>query len=309
MLERRPVQQQIVCFGTELERREVREIRLLRFSQVMHQGAGGADCRAVAIRRQAEAVERYGPQLVVQRAGRVLQIERPGRRAGDVDSGVESGQRGRCPVLGWQQQLARTERRQFVCDRCRGGSAGVLRDTELARRQIGRRQSVCRKRLGCASRVHRGDRHQKHRLTGFQVPAVGQRAGRDDAHDLPANQSFRLPGVFHLLAKRDPVSLADEADQIAVDCVVWNTAHRNLAPRRILRARRKRQLQFARGGHGVVKEELVEVAHAKKNQGVRMLRLRVEVLTHRGGGVAAGLLRLFRRGGHCDDGSIATAGC
>jgi len=45
-------------------------------------------------------------------------------------------------------------------------------------------------------------------------------------------------------------------------------------------ARGEGELQFARGGFGVVEEELVEVAEAEEEQGVGVLAFGRQVLTH-----------------------------
>ena len=70
-------------------------------------------------------------------------------------------------------------------------------------------------------------------------------------------------------------------------------------PRRILRARRQRQLEGARRGQRVLVEHLVEVPHAEEDDRVAVLPLGVEVLPHRGSRAGRFGRRKASGGGTC----------
>jgi len=72
------------------------------------------------------------------------------------------------------------------------------------------------------------------------------------------------------------------ARDVAVDGVKRDAAHRDAAAVGVLRSRGQRDLERARGDERVLVEDLVEVAHPEQQDGIAMLLLRVEVLTHRG---------------------------
>ena len=92
---------------------------------------------------------------------------------------------------------------------------------------------------------------------------------------------FGLARILDLIADRDAEPFLDEPRDVAVDGVKRHAAHRNAAAVGVLRSRGERQLERARRDQGVFVEHLVEVAHPEEQDGVAMLLLRVEVLTHR----------------------------
>src|ERR1044071_3701035 len=103
---------------------------------------------------------------------------------------------------------------------------------------------------------------------------VDGRAGRDDAHDLAADELLRLRRVFGLLADGDAVALANEARDVARDGVVRDAAHGDgLAA--LLVARGQGYLQPAGAGEGVFEEEFVEVAEAEEEERARVLPLKL----------------------------------
>ncbi len=106
--------------------------------------------------------------------------------------------------------------------------------------------------------------------------------GRDDANEVPADHSFRVLRVFHLVADRDLESAADQAADVGVGRVIGDAAHGDGGAARVLLARGERDLEGARRGERVVEEHLVEVAHAEEEDRVRHLALDVVVLTHGG---------------------------
>ncbi len=108
---------------------------------------------------------------------------------------------------------------------------------------------------------------------------VGGGAGGDHAGDLAAHQLLGELGVLHLVADGDLVSLADELGDVALGGMVGNSAHGQGDAIDLL-ARGEGDLQLARGGDGVLEEELVKVAHAEEQQRGGMLFLDCGVLPH-----------------------------
>ncbi len=163
----------------------------------------------------------------------------------------------------------------------RRGLAAELRGAELAGRKIEQGEADA---ILCG--VYGGEIVVALRALG----RVERGAGRQDACDLAADDLFGELGVLHLLADGDAVALVQETAEVAFDRVIGNAAHRDLA---FAVAGGEGDLELAGGGFRVVVKELVEVAHAEEEQGVRMQGLRGKVLPHEGslyriGGVSWG---------------------
>ena len=108
----------------------------------------------------------------------------------------------------------------------------------------------------------------------------------ENASDFATDDLFGEFGVLHLLADGDAVAFAEQAGDVVFRSVIWDAAHGNAA---FAIARGKSDLELAGSGFGVVEEELVEVAEAKKEQCVGILAFSGQVLTHeRGLGVGGG---------------------
>ena len=99
----------------------------------------------------------------------------------------------------------------------------------------------------------------------------------EHARDLAADDLFGELGILHLFANGDPVALAQQAGEVIVGGVVGHPAHRHRA---LFISRCECDLQFPRGDLRVFKKQLVEVAHAEKQQGVGVLPLGSRVLPH-----------------------------
>ena len=98
-----------------------------------------------------------------------------------------------------------------------------------------------------------------------------------------------LRRVFQLFADGDLVADADQAGEIALHRMDRHAGHRNvlalmLAPLGQGDAERRRR------DLGVLEEQLVEVAHAEEQDGVRLARLGRQILRHE-------RRRAFQRGG------------
>ena len=177
--------------------------------------------------------------------------------------------------------LARLQHRELVGQRLEAVGPAYLGGRELAGREVEQRaRPWCRSVGPC--RRDRGQRQHERRLTGIEIVRVGQRPGRDDAHDLAFDDPLGLARILDLIADRDAKALLDEPRDITVHGVERHAAHGNAAAVGVLRSGRQRQLERARGDEGVLVEHLVEVAHAEEHDGIAMLLLRVEILTHCG---------------------------
>ena len=104
-------------------------------------------------------------------------------------------------------------------------------------------------------------------------------AGRDDAHDLAFDQSLGGFGIFHLVADGDAISLLDQARDVAFGGMKRHAAHGD-GGALFLVARGERDLEFARGHHGIFEEQLVKIAEAEHQQGIGDLLLDAVILPH-----------------------------
>ena len=123
------------------------------------------------------------------------------------------------------------------------------------------------------------DRDEVVVLARLEPGVVVDDARAHDADHLARDEALDLRRVGHLLADGDLEALLEEALHVRARGVVRHARHRDLVVRALV-ARGERQVERARGHDGVLEEELVEVAHAKEQERVRMRRLRVEVLAH-----------------------------
>jgi len=121
-------------------------------------------------------------------------------------------------------------------------------------------------------------RHQAVFAFVVKQGCVGQRAGRHHAHHFALDRPLGVD-FADLLANRHRFTQAHQSRQILLGCVVGNTGHADRDAGR-LAARGQRDVEQFRGAHGIVVKQLVEVAHAIKNEFVRMIRFQAQVLLH-----------------------------
>src|SRR6476660_6341905 len=76
--------------------------------------------------------------------------------------------------------------------------------------------------------------------------------------------------------------------------MMGHAAHRDAAAVGVFRSRRERQVERAGADEGVFVKHLVEVAHPEQDDGVAVLLLGVEVLTHRGRRRRCHMLKVYR---------------
>ena len=237
---------------------------------------GGGDLGA---RERAEAVEGFDAVELADPAFRRRAVARFARerRRRQPHVGDDLGKQPLVVDRLRSDDLARLEARDL-----RGEARFVgLRQRERAGRKIKRREAVSVPPLARADLLH-GD--EQARAAGLQQPLLGDRARRDQPHDVALDDRFRSPllgfrRVFELLADRDAMAERDEAVEIVVGALDRHAAHADvfalvLAPFGEDDAERPaRDLR-------VVEEELVEIAHPVEEQAVGIGGLDLEILRH-----------------------------
>ena len=178
---------------------------------------------------------------------------------------------------------------------CRGSGGGVFgqqafggRDPRQLIGQLGRgkmgRHEAARRNLhpGQADRIAGRNGGQVVALAGIEQGVVGDRAGRDDPRHFALDESLGQLGIFDLFADGGPEAGGDQLGQVAFQLVVGKAGHGRAVL--ALVARGEGQVEHAGGGLRVLVEHLVEVAHAKQQQGVGACPLGLLVLLHHGSG-------------------------
>ena len=90
---------------------------------------------------------------------------------------------------------------------------------------------------------------------------------------------FRLRRAFHLFANSHAKPLADQRQKIPFGRMMWHTTHWNVLHPDASRVS-SAQYQAPRCSNGIVKEHLVKIAHAIKQQGIRIPGLEFKILRH-----------------------------
>ncbi len=112
-------------------------------------------------------------------------------------------------------------------------------------------------------------------LTWVEQIVLGESAGSDDARNLSTDQSLGQSWILDLVADGDAVSGAEEVAQVGVEGLDGKPGHRDRAV-----AAGERQPEDAGGEFGVLKKQLVEVAHAEQQEHPRVAILSLPVLLH-----------------------------
>ena len=208
------------------------------------------------------------PKNAQQLRVRGLRVEMPGarvRRPGSARDEVRPG------VVVGEQHFGRREARQFRSERF--GLADFA-EQEAAAGEIDPGQAEARVPPGGAAMPSsRLSRRSSSSASSVTVPGVTTRTTLRSTRPLASAGS----PICSQIATDSPsrTSFAE----IAFDRVIRHAGHRNRrAGRRA--ALRQRDVEQARGLARVVVEQLVEIAHAKEQQRVRILRLGGEVLAH-----------------------------
>ena len=269
---------------------QMRQRRFLRLADVAEQGAGRGDRERHIVDAesgQVARVEKFG-DLALRR----LRIEMPRRALAQTGQGRDEV---RPRHVFADQGFRGSEAREF------GGELLRVRrfaEQETAAGEIDPGEAI--------ARFARGDRDEKIVAAFFEQGLVGHRARRDHAHHLALDQTFRRCRVADLLADRDRLAELDQLGKIAFDRMERHAGHRD---RRTggRAALGQSDVEQARGLARVVVEQLVEIAHAEKHQGVWILHLGGEVLAHEWGVLGeivsihffGARLRVFGSGDYC----------
>ena len=167
-----------------------------------------------------------------------------------------------------------------------------LADLELAGRDVERGERDRRPRPAGLRRLEQGGqvvaRLASSRLSSVSVPGVTRRTTSRRTTALRAALP-RLRRIFHLLADGDAEALRDQPLQVFVGAVDRHAAHRDVLAQ-VLAALGQHDAERLRGGHRVLEEQLVEVAHPVEQQAVGIGGLDLEELRHRrrhAGGIRA----------------------
>ena len=228
------------------------QLALLRHVQIVNDGAHR---RQLCPAKGAEPVQRLHAIQRAQPPRARIAVERPGMQVGQRRARIRD-QLLKPRVAG--QHLARGQPRQFG-------------------RQPRQRAVHHRKRTG--RDVDPGQRalladHRKGRQvivpTRLQQRFLGQGAGGDQTDHIAGHDRFRpallrLGGVLHLFGDGHAEPLADQRQQIALGRMHRHAAHGDRLAQ-MGAAFRQRDVQCARRRHRVVKEHLVEIAHAIEQQ-------------------------------------------
>ncbi len=246
--------------------RQMRQRGLLRFADIAEQCTGRGDRERQVVDAETRQIARA--EELVELALRGLGIEMPRRALAQTGQGGDEVRPGHVFA---DQRFRRRETREF------GGELfgiGRFTEQESSAGEIDPGQSV--------RRLAGRDREQQIVAAFFEQRLVGHRARRDHAHDLAFDQSLRRGRIADLLADRHRLAELDQLRQIPFDRMERHARHRNrCAGRRA--ALSQRDVEQTRGFARVVVEQLVEIAHAEEHQGVRIVRLRGEVLAHQRG--------------------------
>ncbi len=233
------------------------------------------DLRDGVVGGEDPVVERsLGPSCILQRGHA---RRRGGHRSRRSRSRLIEQRQGRS-----EEHFARSQDQQFLANAAVGVIALELGGAKFASREIERREShsIARARHAAQEVV----------LLGAEM-RVGSGARREHPRDLALHQLLGDSRVLHLLADGDLESFANELGDVILSRVVGDTAHgyRNAL---LLVARGQRDLQFARGDHGVFEEQFVEIAETKEDERIGVFFFDRGILPHQGRGRLAHVRKL-----------------
>ena len=151
----------------------------------------------------------------------------------------------------------------------------------MAGGDIHRRKPIAPFRLRDASA---GEGEEEIGAARIEQPLLSNGARGDEANHVAADDRFgaaflRLRGILHLLADRHPMTKSDQALQVIVGAVDRDPAHGDVVALMLATLRQDDAERPARGLR-VVEEELVEIAHAVKQEAIRVRGLDLHVLRH-----------------------------
>lgn len=242
--------------------------QVLRQADVVQQRARRADGGFVFLAVQTEAVqvlaaEVFGQQFRARIGGKLPRVQ--ARDVGEVCLKTV-----RQAFAFGQQNFRRLQTRQLVSEFVRRRQLGFEfaalqrcpRDSDVFFVYIYRRDAVS--------------------FLVFQKRRVGQRAGRNDAHDFALHRPFARADFAHLFAHRHAFAHLHQPRQILLRRVKRHARHLNRHAVH-LPARGQSDIQQLRRLHRVIQKQFVKIAHTVKHQLVGVLRFDGEILLHHRG--------------------------
>ncbi len=253
----------------------MQEVALLRFLQIVHDGAGSADGQGQIL--EAEPLERLRLEVLNENIAAVVLAEHPVVLGGRQTAECVAQKLGdRIPVAPLQDQLGRMKGADLF---------GQLLQRELARFELSRGGVDIREADRLTRRRDCGWKHDGGQEVVLLLvqDAVGEcHAGRHDFDDIALHDPLREPRILELFADGNPVSRFEEFGEVRFQRVVRKAGQGNLAGGAVP-APGERDAQDARGRDGIILECLEEVPHPEQQDGIRIARLDLRVLLHEGG--------------------------
>ena len=266
--------------------------RAAREAHGLAQGRARADLRALDI---ADRQRRRGDLGAGERAKSIERAHAEEIRQAPFGADLRGRRaRRRDGHAGFVQHAPRLP---VVEDRVRRDDLGRLDARDLARDSLG---ASFREREGArgnvrggeaigpclVGRAHAGERQKDVGAAGLQQPLLGDRAGRDEPHDVAPDHGLRAAlarfgGILDLLAHGHAMAEPDQPLQIIVRALDRHAAHGDVRAL-VLAALGQHDAERPAGDFGVLEEQLVEIAHAVEQEAVRVCRLDLHVLRHHG---------------------------
>ena len=241
----------------------MRQCGFLSVSDILQQGPGRSDaCRE---RIAAETRQVPGAKLPAQQPCSAVLLEVPGRSARDANAVTEHAVEFLVLI---NDELGRAQPLDFALYR-------------LEVRGLGEPEPPCGKiepgdAKGITTREHGS--HDIVALRGEQR-FVSKCPGCDNARNLALDRPFACRRVTDLFANGNGLALAHELGEIAFDCVIGHTGHRDRVACRFATCR-ERNVQQRRCTLRIIIEKFVEIPHPVEHEHVRILGLDGEVLAH-----------------------------
>ncbi len=284
--------------------RRARERRTAAFLRALHVEDGDRGRSDLRVAPAPEAVERRHAKEVHDAARAIARFSPEGgdRRAERFQKRVDA------VVLA---QGLRRDDLPWLQSREKGGevSLGAFHEREGPGRYIDARDAETPGRVGGANARERREGVRPRRI---EQRVLGDRARGDEAHDIASHHRLRpafsrFCGILDLLTDGDAMAERNELLEIVIGALDRDAAHRNVVAQ-MFAALGEHDAECAGRDFRVVEEQFVKIAHAVKEQAVRIRRFDLDILRdHRRGARAAWFARagLIRRS-LCHDRTVAT---
>ena len=246
----------------------------MRLAHIAHHRAQRRACSA----GKNGGIEEVGREGFAQQLCRRFAVKAFSRQV------MGNGRPGRRPKVFVRQRLLRCFGQEELGGRDARQGVGQLFSLEISgkgfpRRNIGPGQG----KIGFAM-ANGGDSKKEIGRPRIKVVVFGQRAGGDQPHDRALDHRLGAPllgflGVLHLFADGHAMAQADQLGEVVIGGMDGHAAHADGLPQ-MRAAPGEDDAQGGAGDLGVLKEQLVEIAHAVEQQIAGMRRLDLEKLRH-----------------------------